>query len=141
VTTIYLVSCVGQKRDYPTMAKDLYVSDWFVKARAWVEQEGGDDSWLILSAEYGLVEPDEHIHPYEKTLKKLSKKQREDWAEFVYDELMFYLAPEDRVVILAGRYYREFLEPWLIEDGFDVEVPLAGLGIGEQKQWLKRNTR
>jgi hypothetical protein len=36
-STVYLVSCVKRKRAIPTQAKELYVSDWFVKARRYVE--------------------------------------------------------------------------------------------------------
>lgn len=35
-----LVSCVSKKLPDPTPAKDLYVSDWFQKARAFVEAQG-----------------------------------------------------------------------------------------------------
>lgn len=137
---MYLVSCVSKKLDHPAAAKDLYVSDWFKKARAFVEAEAGDDDWLILSAKYGLVEPQERIAPYEKTLKKVPKAGRQQWAEDVYEELMYYLAPGETVVIMAGEYYREFLVPWLEEEGFRVELPLLGLGLGEQLRWLARNT-
>ena len=36
--TVYLVSCVGQKRSNPSPAKDLYTSTWFRKARMYVER-------------------------------------------------------------------------------------------------------
>jgi hypothetical protein len=138
---LYLVSCVGQKLNYPAPADKLYVSDWFKKAKAWIESRGGMYDWLILSAKHGLIEPQERIAPYNLTLRDMPKKKRERWAEGVYEELMFYVGPGDRIVILAGRYYREFLEPWLRADGFHVEVPLAGLGIGEQKRWLAERTK
>jgi hypothetical protein len=55
-TTIYLVSCVSQKRKQACPARELYVSDWFLKARHYTETSGC--GWFILSAEYGLVAPD-----------------------------------------------------------------------------------
>ena len=42
---------------------------WFRKARACVESTGCP--WGILSAEYGLLHPDEEIRPYEKTLNAM----------------------------------------------------------------------
>ena len=45
----------------PAKAKDLYTSDWFRKARAYVEHRGGP--WFILSAEHGLVDPETVIGP------------------------------------------------------------------------------
>ena len=63
---LFLVSCVKTKLPRRAAAKDLYISDWFRKARACVESTGCP--WAILSAEYGLLHPDEVIRPYEKTL-------------------------------------------------------------------------
>ena len=55
-------------------AKDLYISDWFVKARAHVEQAGNE--WFILSAEHGLVHPENVIAPYERTLNAMGIADR-----------------------------------------------------------------
>lgn len=57
-----LVSCVSKKNDYPCLARDLYVSPWFVGARRYEESLGVP--WYILSAKYGLVAPDQVIAPY-----------------------------------------------------------------------------
>jgi hypothetical protein len=54
-TIVYLVSCVSKKRKHECSASDLYISDWFCKARRYVEASGRP--WFILSAEYGLVPP------------------------------------------------------------------------------------
>ena len=59
--TVALVSCVSMKRSTPCQARDLYVSPWFLKARAYVE--AGKSPWFILSAEYGLVRPDRVVAP------------------------------------------------------------------------------
>jgi hypothetical protein len=37
-----------------------------------------------------------------------------------------------RVVIFAGQRYREFLVPALLSEGYEVDVPMANLGIGER---------
>jgi hypothetical protein len=42
------------------------------------------------------------------------------------------------VILLAGARYREDLEPFLRTEGFDVTVPLRGLGVGKQLQLLKQ---
>ena len=38
--TIYLVSCVGKKQAAATEAKELYASEWFFRARAFVGRTG-----------------------------------------------------------------------------------------------------
>lgn len=63
---VFLVSCVAEKRPAPSVARDLYRSPWFLKARGLAEREGA--AWFILSAEHGLVEPDDVVAPYDRTL-------------------------------------------------------------------------
>jgi len=131
-----LISCVGKKRPTATKAKDLYYSPLFAKSREFVEQSC--DSWFILSARYGLVDPTEVIEPYEETLNTKSRRERAEWSARVWDVLRQRLSPSDRVTILAGERYREDLLPRIREYGCQVDVPMQGLGIGRQLQWLSR---
>lgn len=132
--TIYLVSCVSKKQDIPCEARELYQSDWFKKARAYVEARGMP--WFILSAKHGLVRPEEVIAPYEQTLNKMPVIERRAWAEGVGRKLADHVSKDDEVVILAGARYREFLMPTLRELAGSVQVPMAGKRIGEQLSWL-----
>ncbi len=139
MTAMYLVSCVSRKRDQPMAAKDMYVSDWFIKARAYVERAGNE--CCILSAEYGLVEPESVIAPYERTLNTMGIVERRAWSTKVLDQLQARMTGVDRMVILAGRRYREFLIDGIRAGCSDVEVPLAGMRIGEQLSWFKRELK
>lgn len=82
---IYLVSCVSRKTPYPAPAQDLYTSTWFQKARAYVLRS--DSPWFILSAEHGLVHPDDVLIPYEMTLNNMSAAERRAWAEMVQNQM------------------------------------------------------
>ena len=135
MTTIYLVSCVSKKQIKPSRAKELYISDLFTKARRYVEATGAD--WYILSAEHGLLFPEDIVEPYNKTLNTMSIKERRRWGEQVCADLSQILNCGDTVVFLAGAKYREFLAPFLIRAGIMVEVPPEGKRIGEQLSWLK----
>ena len=92
--------------------------------------------WRILSAQYGLVHPEEEIRPYEKTLSTMRVEERRAWAECVLTGLGPCLDGIDTVVFLAGQRYREYLEPALRERGLVVRVPMSGLGLGQQLAWL-----
>ena len=118
----------------PADAKDLYISDWFRKARACVESTGCP--WAILSAEYGLLHPDEVIRPYEKTLNAMPVAERRSWANEVLESMDPYLRDIDTVVFFAGERYRELLQPGLRAWGVDVVVPMLGLRQGQQLAWL-----
>lgn len=135
VTTVFLVSCVKQKRAVPCAAKQLYISNWFQKARAYAESAGR--YWFILSAEHGLVDPETVTAPYSKTLNQMNIGDRRAWANKVISQMTFTLPPADRIVILAGVRYREFLMDYLLTRARTVEVPMEGLSIGRQLQWMK----
>ncbi|SRR6266478_2356864 len=135
--SLYLISCVSRKQFKPMRARDLYCSDWFLKVRAYVEAL--DARWLILSAKYGVVDPDEVIAPYEVTLNSMGTGERREWAHRVTAQLRSRCHRGDTVVILAGESYREHLVPILKEWGCAVEVPMRGLGIGRQLAWLKNH--
>jgi cytoplasmic iron level regulating protein YaaA (DUF328/UPF0246 family) len=137
--TIYLVSCVSQKKDIAARAKDLYVSDWFRKTRQYVEATGCP--WFILSAKYGLVSPEKVITPYEKTLNRMFVAERRRWAQQVIDAIDPVLSQGDRVIFLAGKRYRDFLSEHLQDRGIAVKAPMKRLRFGEQKSWLDRQTR
>lgn len=132
---LYLVSCVSRKGDAPARAKDLYQSDWFCKARVWVEQTGRP--WFILSAKYGLVHPEAVIAPYEKTLNTMPAAERRAWAADTIKQLEPHLDGVESVVFLAGQRYREHLELPLQSRGIATSAPMARLGIGRQLAWLK----
>jgi hypothetical protein len=136
--TVYLVSCVSQKRDQACEARDLYVSDLFRKARRFAEASGCP--WFILSAEYGLVTPGQVIVPYERTLNTMGVADRRAWAKQVASQLAEAVPDLSRVVFLAGERYREFLARHLESHGVEVSVPMEGLRIGEQLSWLGQHS-
>mgnify|MGYP006302676237 FL=1 len=105
--TIALVACVSKKGQPPKHARRLYNSAWFRKARSYAE--GHADAWYVLSAKYGLVAPDQVIAPYDKTLNTMSASARRAWAEVVLADVENVLEYGDRIIILAGMKYRQYL--------------------------------
>lgn len=131
-----LVSCVKKKRDQATSARNLYTSSLFIKSKAFVESIC--DKWFILSAKYGLVDPHHIIEPYEETLNTKTAHERKAWADKVLCQLRGILQKEDTVTILAGEKYREHIEDELKKYVSHIYIPLKGLGIGKQLQWLSQ---
>lgn len=131
---VFLVACVRKKQSGWVAARGLYVSCWFLKAREFVESQGGD--WFILSAEHGLLHPDERIEAYEETLNGMRVAQRIEWAERVDRQIEELLPRLEMAVVLAGLRYREFLLPLLQARNIETQVPMAGLTIGKQLKWL-----
>lgn len=134
--TVYLISCVSKKRATPAQVRDLYISDWFLKARDYVESTRCP--WFILSAEHGLVAPNQILAPYERTLNAMRKPERQAWTMRVKAQMENSLAAADHIVVLAGVRYREFLMDDLRQRAKTVEVPMEGLSIGRQLHYLTK---
>lgn len=129
---IVLVSCVSVKKDESCQAWDLYDSAWFKKAKVYAKSLNPDKIY-ILSAKYGLLNPDEIIAPYNETLNNMTAMERKNWAEKVKQQMKNEgIKLTDKIIFLAGQRYRENLE-----EGFKKsEVPMRGLRIGQQMKFM-----
>ena len=112
---------------------DLYTSALFHGRRTYVERKC--ERWFVLSAEHGLVAPETVLAPYDVTLKTKSRSERREWSGQVLAALEAQLGDLRRYEfeIHAGNDYRAHgLEAGIRASGARVEVPAAGLGLGEQ---------
>ena len=62
------------------------------------------------------------------------ESRRREWGRKVRDRMEVAGLVGLPVVALAGE---DYVQP-ILAAGLTVEQPMKGLGIGEQKQWLKR---
>ncbi len=134
---IALISCVSMKLDKKAKVKDIYISPLFKKNLEFARnQKINDDSIFILSALHGLLAIDDEIDPYNLTLNDMSTRDKNRWARKVFQQIKDHPDIPDikevNFIILAGMNYRGILEPVLPH----VEIPLEGLPIGKQLQWL-----
>lgn len=98
----------------------------------------------MLSAKYGVLEPDQIVEPYDETLKDKSRADRRHWSSMVLEQLTAALGNLEGVTfeVHAGAEYRDFgLSEDLLRRGATVEVPTAGLRIGEQLAFYARSGR
>lgn len=133
---VALVACVKSKRKTAHRAADLYQSALFLGLSRYAKANA--DSWYILSAQHHLLDPSAVIEPYEKSLNSMKAYERVEWGRHVQRQLEQVLQPGVEVILLAGARYREHIEPFLVERGLKVSVPLRGLGIGRQLAWLRK---
>lgn len=126
-----LVGCGKSKLSTAAPARDLYTGPLFRAARAYAEQTC--DEWLVLSALYGVLTPDEVIEPYDLTLAQLRESEYATWALQVVSALRaHYDGLAVQFVGLAGQAY---LEP--VDGVFPLESPLVGLGLGARIKFLR----
>ena len=131
--TVVLISCGKSKRGQRAPAHQLYTGALFQKSLAYARHIKADAIY-ILSAHYGLLDLEQEVEPYEKTLTGMTSGDIARWAKEVLVELRKRAdLANDRFVILAGHAYRSHL----IEHLTRVEVPLDRLPLGKQLRFLK----
>lgn len=119
---VFLISCGKRKQSSAVPAAELYISTRFQRTRASVETTGCP--WFVLSAKHGLLAPDEAVSPYDKTLNGKPSEVRRAWAEKVKKQMDSNLPHAEIIVILAGKYYYEYLIPYLKERFANVMIPV-----------------
>lgn len=134
---IVLLSCTKKKLPYATSAKRLYSASPLFRLSLAYAKQLRPDAIYILSAKYGLVELDQEIAPYEKTLLRMDWAERAAWGRRVLDRLWtLHSLTKDRYTFLAGSAYSKPLVASLRH----VALPLSGMGQGKRLQFLKQQT-
>jgi hypothetical protein len=134
-TDLLLVTCVKEKLKRPAEARDLYVSSLFQKQRAYAE--ACRVPWFILSAEHGLVAPDEWLAPYERYLPHTPPTYRKTWGHWVVERLALLAGPLSAKVVEvhAASAYIDTLRTPLTDKGAVLVEPLRGLALGQRLAW------
>ena len=137
---VVLLGCVKLKLDHPAPAKDLYFSPLWNGRRAYAEAAGCP--WLILSAKYGLLDPEQSIAPYDVALADLTASARRAWGERIVEALQARFDSLDGMTfdVHAGAAYREAIAPRLRELGATIEEPLLGLTMGRQLSFYQSHS-
>lgn len=127
---LVVIGCGAAKLDRPARAADLYVGSYFRLALSAAQQLADRDDIAILSAKHGLLGLDQLVAPYDLTMGQAGSVTTDQLARQATARGLTGCA----VLALCGRRYAALLrEVWS-----DVATPLAGLGIGYQRQALAR---
>jgi len=129
---VVLISCVSAKRESRSKAADLYTSPLFKKNLIYAKSLK-PDRIFILSAKHHLLNLNDEIEPYDLTLNNFKAKELKLWAEKALHQLsQVSNLSTDQFIFLAGEKYRKYL----ITHISNYDVPMQGLGIGKQLQFL-----
>ena len=82
---VILLGSVGDRVNVPAPAKEIFREVSFQLSRLDAEISGSE--WFILSAEHGLVAPNEWISPDSRTLADMEPEYRVVWANWVVARL------------------------------------------------------
>lgn len=130
---VILIGCGKTKLPTRALGRMLYTGNLFRAAKAYAQKHGS--SWYILSAKYGLVDPDDVLDPYDLVLTDLDRRDRELWGEHVRRSLKKAGVWDREIVFLAGSEYAR-----AVSGAPAVKFPLQGLGIGERLRWFNQHT-
>ncbi len=131
---VILISCVKEKLKQQSKAKDLYISDLFKKSYRYA-QLLKPDNIFILSAKYGLLDPEQVIEPYDETLNTKSSAEIREWSRKVITSLKEKVGLDKaEVIILAGKKYYKYLLPYI----GNYRLPLGTLSMVLRKSFLKK---
>lgn len=132
--TVCLVACSRRKLRFAAPARHLYAGTLFRKCLRYAEALAVDEVF-VLSAKHGLLSVDQVVEPYDVTMNEMNRDEAKVWTLHVLDQLRQAAdIDRDHFLILAGEAYRRGLEEHLAH----VEVPMRGMGMGEQLQFLMR---
>jgi len=96
---------LGDNASVRAQAKQMYQGRLFKTVRQYSETIGFD--YVIISAKYGLVFPDEKIEGYEEVLRR--KEDIKRIQPMVEKKLHPLLKDYDKILVIAGKQYREVL--------------------------------
>ena len=135
VKKVVLLSCASQKLHLRAIARELYISPLFKFSLRYAESLR-PNSIFILSAKYGLLDLETWVEPYDLTLNALTPREIRDWADRVLAQLDEQAnLQKDLFIFLAGVRYRKLL----LSHIKSYEIPMQGLSIGRQLQFLKKH--
>ena len=136
---IVLVGCSGSKAAAPTAESDLFTGAAFRKARELAVRSG--KPWYVISAKFGLLDPDEVVAPYDVYLGSQPAQYRAAWGAWVVAQLAARCELAGAVVeVHAARTYTEPLKALLAAAGATLVEPLTGLRQGERLAWYSRGS-
>jgi hypothetical protein len=114
----------------------LYVSPRFREARKFAELYGA--KWFIISAQHGLITPDEIVSPYDLDLQTLLPPDRQSWADRVLSKLSEMDLIGKHIVVLATGVYSDVLRKRFKKERIVVTYPFNDLPSGPEDELLAR---
>jgi len=133
---LVITSCTKEKVGYnektKALAKDMYKGRLFKTVKDFCKAKQFD--YVIISAKYGLLFPEEKTEGYEKILK--TKKDIEEIRPKVEVRLKKVLDKYDKVILMMGSYYIRVLER-IIDDRF---FHVRSRGYGDLCSKIKKAT-
>ncbi len=104
--TLVILACSQKKGPKPVPARDLYLGSLFKLGRKFAEVHHFD--YVIISAKYGLLRPEQVVSPYDQRIASVSDVRRV--REMVIPPLQELFKKYEKIIVIGGNLYRKVLE-------------------------------
>ncbi|REK69926.1 hypothetical protein DX116_12095 [Aeromicrobium endophyticum] len=94
---VILLGSIGDRVNVPAPAKEVYREVAFQLGR--LDAELGGSEWFVLSAEHGLLAPNEWMSPDSRTLADMEPAYRVVWAAWVVARLQSMVGSLDGLIV------------------------------------------
>jgi hypothetical protein len=125
---IILLGSIGDRVNVPAPAKEIYREVPFQLSRLDAELSGAE--WFVLSAEHGLLAPNEWMSPDSRTLADMDPEFRTAWASWVVARLESLVGPVDGMIVRVDAP-DAFVGP-LFTDLQDAGAAVSSGGVGDE---------
>ncbi len=105
--TLVILACSQKKGLKPVAACNLYLGSLFKLGRRFAEVHHFD--YVIISAKYGLLSPEQVVSPYDQRIANMSDVRR--IREMVVPPLQEIIGNYEKIIVIGGNLYRRVLEP------------------------------
>mgnify|MGYP004512993149 CR=1 FL=1 len=135
-SVILLVSCGRRKSSVPCQAKEMYNSFRFQQIKTIAENL--NLKWYIMSAKYGLLNPESVIEPYDMCLTQCSDEYQQKWAQCIVSKFVG-LDKNTTFAVIANDDYSRNIVPLLVAEGFSVIAPFIQKNEEEVAYYMQRS--
>lgn len=133
---ILLMSTANRKRKGILAARHLYISPMFQLGLNYANQFD-TDAFFLLSAKYGLLDPEKELSAYPETMSSLKKDDIKEWANAIVEQLKNnFDLEETEVIVLALSRFAKPISMLLPK----YKAPLLGMTMSEALAFLRNNS-
>lgn len=110
---IVFVGCGVTKMKNACKVKKMYAGNYFQTCLAYAQTFTTQDNIYVLSANYGLLPLEKVIEPYNKTLKNMTPKEKQDWKNMVIQQMeSIGINKDTEVVFICGKNYHSLFSDY-----------------------------
>jgi hypothetical protein len=128
VPDVILLGSIGDRVNVPAPAKEVYREVSFQLSRLDAELSGSE--WFVLSAEHGLLAPNEWMSPDSRTLADMEPTYRMVWASWVVARLQSMVGSLDGLIVRVDAP-SAFVGP-LFSELQDIGAAVTSGGVGSE---------